>query len=302
MKYCILILSLCLVGCSAPTESRTNKKPHIVATTGMLYDAVINIGGDSITAEVLMGPGVDPHLYKATQGDLSKLNQAKIVVYNGILLEGKMSDILKKLGRSKITLAAAESIPDSLLIRHGDHEDAFDPHVWFDVSLWQLAVTAIGKSMINLDSANRTYYQSNLETYLSKLDSLDNYIKRSIQEIPEKQRILVTAHDAFGYFGQAYGVKVEAVQGLSTVSDFGLKDIADLIDLIIANDIRAIFVETSVSDRSINAIVTGCQKKGHEVVIGGNLYSDAMGELGTPEGTYPGMFTKNVQTIVEALK
>ena len=303
MRYFILVVvTLFFAGCTKKPKQSARALPHVVATTGILYDAVINIGGDKVTTEVLMGPGVDPHLYKATQGDLSKLNAADLIIYNGIMLEGKMGEILQKLGRQKPTLAAAESIPDSLLIRHANYDDAMDPHVWFDVTRWKYVVKEIGAALAKLDTTHQAYYLTNQTSYLKRLDSLDHFVQQRIKEIPEKQRILVTAHDAFGYFGQAYGLRVEAVQGMSTVSDFGLKDIANLIDLIIANDIKAIFVETSVSEKSINAVITGCRDQGHEVTIGGNLFSDAMGDLNTYEGTYIGMFTTNINTIADALK
>jgi len=296
-----ILLGGTLFACSPKSED-TSQLPHVVATTGMLYDAVINIAGEKMTVEAIMGPGVDPHLYKATQGDLTKLNRADLIIYNGILLEGKMSEILDKFGRQKRTVAAAESIPDSLLILSANYKDAYDPHVWFDISRWKLAIKEISGAIIELDSTNKTYYQKNTTNYLQRLDSLDSYVRARLEEIPSSQRILVTAHDAFGYFGEAYDIRVEALQGISTVADFGLKDIANLIDLIIQNNIKAIFVETSVSEKSINAVVTGCREKGHQVSIGGYLYSDAMGELGTEEGTYVGMFRKNINTIVEALK
>jgi len=301
--YTLLLLILLFVGCtSSGGEKTSGTKKHVVATTGMLYDAVINIAGDKMTAEALMGPGVDPHLYKATQGDLTKLNKADLVVYNGLLLEGKMSEILKKLGRQKPVVAAAEAVPKELLITAPGYKDAYDPHIWFDITRWKYAVQAVSEAITQLDTLNRPFYQENTARYLARLDSLDGYVRSKIEEIPEQQRILVTAHDAFVYFGQAYGIRVEALQGISTVADFGLKDIADLIDLIIENNINAIFVETSVSEKSINAVVQGCREKGHEVKIGGYLYSDAMGEFGTEEGTYIGMFKHNVETIVNALK
>ncbi len=301
-KYAFALMVLIgLFGCSSKVE-KSNSKPHIVATTGMLYDAVINIARDKVTSEAIMGPGVDPHLYKATQGDLAKFNKADMIVYNGILLEGKMSEILKKLGRQKLTIAAAESIPKELLKSAIGYKDAYDPHVWFDIKRWKYAVKEISNALIQLDSTNRPFYEANTGSYIKQLDSLDQSIRNQIAKIPESQRILITAHDAFTYFGDAYGMQVEGLQGISTVADFGLKDIADLIDLIIENNIKAIFVETSVSEKSINAVVTGCKEKGHDVKIGGYLYSDAMGELGTEEGTYIGMFSKNVDTIVNALK
>lgn len=298
----IIFFAAILFSCTPSSEKTSDSSLHVVATTGMLYDIVVNIARDKMTAEAIMGPGVDPHLYKATQGDLSKLKKADLIVYNGILLEGKMSEILKKMGKQKPVVAAAESLPDSLLLNAADYKDAYDPHIWFDIKRWKYAVDEVSKAMISIDTQNEEFYRTNTNRYLKQLDSLDNFVRTSILEIPENQRILVTAHDAFGYFGDSYNVKVEALQGISTVADFGLKDVANLIDLIIENNIKAIFVETSVSDKSINAVVTGCREKGHDVQIGGYLYSDAMGDIGTVEGTYIGMFKKNVNTIVEALK
>ena len=302
MKHiAIVFLTLILFGCSSKKENN-NGRPHIVTTTGMLYDAVINIGGEHITAESIMGPGVDPHLYKATQGDLTKLNNADLIVYNGLFLEGKMSEILKKLGRQKPVIAASESLPKELLKSAIDYKDAYDPHIWFDITRWKYAVKAIHNALVKTDPEHEESYNMNANTYLDKLDSLNTFVNEKLSEIPPDQRILVTAHDAFVYFGDAYNIRVEALQGISTVADFGLKDIADLIDLIMENEIKAIFVETSVSSKSIDAVITGCQEKGHQVVVGGYLYSDAMGEPGTKEGTYIGMFESNVNTIVDALK
>ncbi len=302
MKLSIfLCLGLYIVGCSTQKENKGDK-PHIVATTGMLYDAVIHIGKNYITAEAIMGPGVDPHLYKATQGDLYKLKSANLIVYNGLLLEGKMSTIIGKLGRRQAVIAAAEAVPKERLKSALGYPGSYDPHIWFDVQNWKYVVKAISEKMISLDTTHRSTYVANTDLYLNRLDSLDIYIKRRLSEIPKNQRILITAHDAFVYFGDAYDIRVESIQGISTVADFGLKDIAHIIDLIIENKIKAIFVETSVSKKSINAVIEGCKGQGYTVKIGGYLYSDAMGEFGTEEGTYIGMFKKNVETLVEALK
>ena len=297
----LLLFTSLIFACTTTTQESSGKL-FVVTTTGMLYDAVVNIGGDKVDAQALMGPGVDPHLYKATQGDLSKLNNADLIIYNGILLEGKMSEVLEKLSLRKPVYAAADPIPKEMLLQANGYEDAFDPHLWFDVNRWKYAVNEIGNALTQSDPTNKGYYQRNLERYLSQLDSLNSYVTSRVSELPENNRILVTAHDAFGYFGDAYGIQVEALQGFSTVADFGLKDIANIIDIILEHKIKAIFVETSVSEKAINAVVTGCREKGHDVVIGGSLFSDAMGELGTDEGTYIGMFKKNVNTIVDALK
>lgn len=300
-----ILLVLFLISCGGNgtgNGEKISKKLKVVATTGMLYDAVIQVGDTLVEAQAIMGPGVDPHLYKATQGDLKKLRDADVIVYNGLLLEGKMGEILGKLGRTKPVIAAAESIPDSLLQASQIYEDAYDPHVWFDVRLWQMVVQEIALRLSRVDTANAGTYRSNAMKYINTLDTLHDYAARKIQSIPPAQRVLVTAHDAFGYFGKAYNIDVEGLQGISTVSDFGLKDIADLTDLIIDRNVKAIFIETSVSDKAIKAVLSGCQGKGHDVVIGGKLYSDAMGEFGTYEGTYLGMVEHNVNTITEALK
>jgi manganese/zinc/iron transport system substrate-binding protein len=290
-----------LMSCNeSPEKNKTN--PHIVTTIGMLADAVNQIVGDSATVQALMGTGVDPHLYKATQGDLQLLTDADIVIYNGLHLEGKMGEVLEKLGQRKPVIAGAESIPAQFRKQSMAYTDAYDPHVWFDVSLWQIATQNISTQLQKLHPDNITYYQANTKRYLAQLDSLHLAVKKSISAIPESQRILVTAHDAFEYFGTAYGMKVRGLQGISTVADFGLKDITDLVDYIVANQIKAVFIETSVSQKAINAVVAGCRKRGFEIEVGGSLYSDAMGASGTLEGTYIGMVNANVQTIVKALK
>jgi len=300
MKYLYLLIFCVFLSCQTAEKTGENK-PKIVTSTGMLYDAVINIVGDKMDAEALMGPGVDPHLYKATQGDLSRLRGADIIVINGLLLEGKMGEILKQLGKSQPVVAAAESIPETLLRASVPYENAYDPHVWFDVSLWKYAVNEIGEAIMAYDENNKAYYQSNLDKYINQLDDLHEFVKQEISSIPKKNRVLVTAHDAFGYFGAAYDIRVEGVQGLSTVSDFGLRDISDISDIIINNNVSAIFVESSVSDKAIKAVMQGCRDKGHEVKIGGSLFSDAMGAFGTVEGTYIGMVKYNTKTIVQEL-
>ncbi len=297
----LLALSLLVYACNN-TPNTAGTKPKVVATTGMLYDAVINIAGDKVDAQPIMGSGVDPHLYKATQGDLRKLQSADLIIYNGLLLEGKMAEILEKQARIKSVVAAAEAIDKSQLLGSELYENAYDPHVWFDVKLWQIAVNAVAEGLIKLDAENAALYRENTRRYVNTLDSLHMAVGKKLQEIPATQKILITAHDAFGYFGRAYDLEVKGLQGISTLSDFGLRDIADLIDLIIERNIKAIFVETSVSPQAVNAVVDGCRAKGHQVEIGGSLFSDAMGSFGTFEGTYIGMVSHNANTISDALK
>ncbi len=302
MKYILyLIIGLLLVACSAPYD-QPNSKVQVVTTTGMIYDAVINIAGDSVDATPLMGPGVDPHLYKATQGDLQKLNEADIIFYNGHHLEGKMGEVFEKLGRVKNVIPVAESIPEDKIRKGEVFQNNVDPHVWFNVSLWKYVVEHVRDELVKADPKNATFYQENTNKYLIELDALHAMVQNRMSSIPSEQRILITSHDAFGYFGDAYGIEVNALQGISTVTDFGLKDIANLIDIITDRNVKAVFVETSVSEKAIKAVVDGAREKGVDVEIGGSLYSDAMGEFGKPEGTYVGMVKSNVNTIVNALK
>lgn len=304
IKTLTLLLTVLAAGsCSTNKDQPREKgKLKIVTTTGMIKDAVEHIVGDQAEVVALMGPGVDPHLYKATQGDLEKLTSADIVFYNGLHLEGKMGEVFEKLSRLKPVIAVAANIPESRLRTIPGFDNTHDPHIWFDVKLWEEAVQAVTAFMIDYDSASKAFYQDNSDQYLKQLDSLDTRVKQQLQQIPEQQRVLITAHDAFGYFGDAYGIEVRGLQGISTVSEFGLKDVTDLVNFIISRKIKAIFVETSVSQKSINAVVEGCNEKGWPVKIGGSLYSDAMGAAGTPEGNYSGMVSANVNTIVTALK
>ena len=305
MKQVLLFTALLILfSCSNGTKNGTSlkTKPLIVTTTGMIADAVKNLVGDSADVIALMGPGVDPHLYKATQGDLERLNTADIIVYNGLHLEGKMSEILEKIASKKIIIAIANQIPANKFRLLDEKNHIYDPHIWFDVTLWKEGVIGLSKELKKKCPALTTAINTKSQTYLDKLDSLQIYVSYEMATIPKTQRVLITAHDAFGYFGRAYDTEVRGLQGISTVSDFGLNDVTQLVNLITERKIKAVFVETSVSDQSIKAVIDGCTQKGHPVKIGGTLFSDAMGTAGTPEGTYIGMVKKNVETIVQALK
>jgi manganese/zinc/iron transport system substrate-binding protein len=293
-----------LGACQQTTQSGYDpgRKIKIVTTTGMIKDAVDNIVGEHGEVIALMGPGVDPHLYKATQGDLQKLTDADIIFYNGLHLEGKMGEVFEKLGRMKPVIAVSGKIPEGLLRAVPGFQGTHDPHIWFDVKLWQHAVGAIADYLLAYDTLHADEYRVNNRKYLGQLDSLHQAVQKSIQIIPAAQRVLITAHDAFGYFGDAYQIEVRGLQGISTISEFGLRDVTDLVDYIITRKVKAIFVETSVSQKSIEAVLQGCIQKNWNVKIGGNLFSDAMGAKGTPEGTYIGMVSANVKTIVDALK
>lgn len=301
LKLFGLVLIL-LAGCTGKPAPETDQRISIVTTTGMIADAARNVAGELASVTELIGPGVDPHLYKASQGDLEKLTGADVVFYNGLHLEGKMGEVLEKLGKRKPVVAVAADIPDSLLRTAPGFAGAHDPHIWFDVILWKHAVQAVGDFLSKQYPEQDSTFRSNTARYLSRLDSLDAAIRTRLQEIPAQQRVLITAHDAFGYFGQAYGMEVRGLQGISTLSEFGLRDVTAMVQFIIDRKIKAIFVESSVSPRSIQAVVEGCKKKGWEVRIAASLYSDAMGAAGTPEGTYTGMVMANVNNITEALK
>ncbi|GIV34631.1 MAG: manganese-binding lipoprotein MntA [Chitinophagales bacterium] len=291
--------------CNNPSESPSRDKPLVVTTTGMLGDAAANIAGSYVHVVSLMGPGVDPHLYKATQSDLDKLSRADLIIYNGLTLEGKMEEVLEKLSQTKKVLAVGNQLDPSLLIRTSAPQDskfAYDPHIWFDVSLWIKVVEVISGTLQELVPAHAPQVESQTTNYVKMLEALHTWTLEQISTIPPEQRILITSHDAFHYFGRAYGVEVHALQGISTASDFGLQDITQLIQLIVERKVKAVFIETSVAPRSLEAVVEGCRKMGHSVKIGGTLYSDALGEPGTPEGTYIGMVQANVQTIVNSLK
>lgn len=294
---------LVIAGCSSTDAGQENDgKIKITTTIGQIGDIAKNIGKDHVTVDALMGPGIDPHLYKASQGDINKLSNADIIFYNGLHLEGKMGDIFAKMKDEKPTYAVAEAIPEDMLLVDQANSAAVDPHVWFDIEIWKYAVKEVRDGLIEFDPEHKSDYEKNTEAYLEELTALQKEAQERINEIPEESRVLVTAHDAFQYFGQAYGMEVKGLQGLSTDSEYGLRDVQDLVNVLADRNIKAVFIESSISERSINAVVEGSKEKGHQVVIGGELFSDAMGEEGTQEGTYTGMYRHNIETITESLK
>ena len=299
----MFLLAAILGGCSSSSNEESEQDPFlVVTTTGMIGDLVRNIGGDSIEVISLMGPGVDPHLYKATQGDLAKLQEADIIFYNGLHLEGKMGEVFEKLGQIKKIVAIGASVDEQLLLDDPVYQGNYDPHIWFDVSLWTQTIAPVSRALSEALPEVSNYFEVNAEAYKNELLKLHQWVTKEIKQIPEEKRTLITAHDAFNYFGRAYGLEVRGLQGISTLSEFGLKDRVDLVNFIVDHKIKAVFVETSVSEKNIQSIVEGCRQKGHEVIIGEELYSDAMGADGTPEGTYFGMVQTNVRHIVESLK
>lgn len=268
----------------------------------MITDLVNNIGGDAVVVQGLMGSGVDPHLYKASEGDVSKLTRADVVFYSGLQLEGKLVDVFEKMGRTTHTIALAEVLDKKKLIGSEYFASSFDPHIWFNIEYWKQITVYLAEQLSELDPKNAKLYEKNKTTYLKKLDALELEVRETIATLPKEKRILVTAHDAFNYFGEEYGFNVVGLQGLSTATEAGVQDVQNLAELIIDKKVKAIFVETSVPKRTIEALQQAVKSEGFDVQIGGTLYSDALGNTGTAEGTYIGMFSYNVNTIVNALK
>lgn len=276
------------------------EKIKIVTTTAQIGDLVKNIAGDTADVEFLMGAGIDPHLYQPTRMDISKLNKADIVFYNGMNLEGKMESLLERLGEEKPTFSVGDRLfKKSLSVL--ENEDGFDPHIWMDVNNWVLASRDVVSFLSAKYPEHADIYQNNSDNYIGFLIGLDEHAKASIDSIALSKKVLITAHDAFGYFSDAYGIEVVGIQGISTESEAGLKKIEDTVSLLVERQIPAVFVESSVGDHNIKAIVEGAKARGHDVAIGGTLYSDAMGAPGTDEGTYIGMMMHNIKTIAEAL-
>ena len=269
---------------------------------GMITDAATRIGGERVQVTGLMGPGVDPHLYRATAGDVRSLAAARLVLYGGLHLEAAMGDVLEEMGGRTRTVAVAERIsPDRLLAASPDYPGQFDPHVWFDVGLWSEAVRAVADALVELDPGGEEGYRARAAAYLQELDELDAWVRAQIADIPPERRILVTAHDAFHYFGRAYGVEVRGLQGISTVVEPGAAEVQALARFLVERQVPAIFVESSVPRRTLEAVTAAVRAQGGAVEIGGELFSDAMGPAGTPEGSYVGMVRHNVQTLVDAL-
>lgn len=304
MKKQILILALLTVFFSCKHDPKTkNEKLNVVTTTTMITDLVNNIGGDIINTQGLMGSGVDPHLYKASEGDVSKLANADIIFYNGLHLEGKLVEVFEKMKHQHIkTVAIAEAIDENTLIGSDYFQSNYDPHIWFNIEYWKQATQFITNKLSEALPEQKATFEVNKNAYLKKLNALQSKMISVIETLPAEKRILVTAHDAFNYFGKSFGFQVIGLQGLSTATEAGVQDVQKLAAFIIESDVKAIFVESSVPKRTIEALQASVQSKGHEVAIGGTLYSDALGNANTAEGTYIGMFEYNVNTIINALK
>jgi manganese/zinc/iron transport system substrate-binding protein len=296
----VLVASFLLPACSS-RESQDDGRLRIVTTTGMITDIVERVGGERVQVEGLMGPGIDPHLYKASAGDVRALSSAELIFYNGLHLEAAMAEVLEEMNGRIRTQAVTDRIPRDRLLAPPEFQGQFDPHVWFEVGLWSLAVEVVRETLVEVDPDGEAEYGERARLLIEELAELDSWVRERVAEVPEDRRVLITAHDAFNYFGRAYGFSVEGLQGLSTVSEAGTGDVQRLANLIVAREIPAIFVESSIPRRNVEAVQAAVGAKGGAVEIGGTLYSDAMGNPGTEDGTYPGMVRHNVNTIVDAL-
>lgn len=295
-----LALGAALLIASAPFASAQTFTA--VATTGMVGDAVKAVVGDTGKVDTLLGTGIDPHSYKPTRSDIARLSLADIVFYNGLLLEGKMTDALVRVASAgRPVIAVTEGIDETYLLEPEGFAGQYDPHVWMDAGGWKQAVIAVRDNLIKFRPALAATFRANADRYLAELDKLDGYVRAVVVTVPKESRVLVTAHDAFNYFGRAYQFEVLGIQGISTESEAGLKRIQELVDLIVERKISAVFVESTVSERNVRALIEGAKARGHTVRIGGELFSDAMGAPGTYEGTYIGMIDHNATTIARAL-
>lgn len=303
---CVVLLGLGVLACACSREgaaaSQGGDRPiRVVATTGMVADLARNVGGERVDVSALMGAGVDPHLYKASPSDIRRLEDADLILYSGLHLEGKMQDLFEKLAARKPVTCVTDGIERSALRASTSFGGHYDPHVWFDVELWSRCVPGVVEALTRLDPQHAAEFGARADAYVARLRDVHARVKERIATIPPDRRVMVTAHDAFGYFGRVYDLEVRGVQGLSTESEASLKDINDLVDTLVQRKIPAVFVESSVPRKNIEALLEGAASRGHTVRVGGELFSDAMGKEGTPEGTYEGMVEHNVRVIVEAL-
>ena len=302
MKKITLFLAITLIFTACKDAAKDNGKLNVVTTTSMITDLVKNIGGDAINVQGLMGSGVDPHLYKASEGDVTKLVDADIIFFNGLHLEGKLVDVFEKMSsQTKTPISLAESLDKSKLIGSEYFASNYDPHVWFDIDFFKTFATKVTLVLSKKDPKNASIFKRNLKRYLAELDKLKEDVQSVVNQLPAEKRILVTAHDAFNYFGQAYDFKVVGLQGISTATEAGVQDVQKLASFIIEYKIKAIFIESSVPKRTIEALQEAVKSKDHDVIIGGTLYSDALGNPDSLEGTYVGMYRYNIKTIVGAL-
>lgn len=307
LSVCMLLLLVSLwgLGCrptpQAPRAPEAGSPLRVMATVGMLADLVRQVGGPEVEVTALMGPGTDPHLYKPSPGDARRLLESHLILTCGHHLEGRMGETLEGIEGQIPVRAVCEMVESERWLRDPE-QNAVDPHLWFDVALWARCAEIIGEILAEVDADQAAAYRARARTVHAELLALDGEVRERLATIPPQQRVLITAHDAFRYLERAYGIEVLGVQGLSTDAEAGMQRITELVRLIVERRVRAVFVESTVSDKNIQALVEGCRARGHTLTIGGTLFSDAMGDIGTPEGSYVGMVRHNVRTIVEALE
>ncbi|WP_219415018.1 metal ABC transporter solute-binding protein, Zn/Mn family [Pseudonocardia nigra] len=295
-----------LTGCVAPPaagdEPIGDRRLRVTTTTNFITDTVARIGGERVEVTGLMGPGVDPHLFRASARDVRTLRRADVIFYGGLELEGRMADLLADLAERQLTVAVTADLPrDQLLAPAPGASEQYDPHVWFDVALWQQVCRTIAATLAERDPAHAATYQANLDAYLTELTEVDRYIRQRLEPIPPQRRLLVTSHDAFAYFGRRYDVDVAGIQGISTAAEATTADIERVAELIADRGVPAVFIESSVPRQTIDALIAAAAQRGAQVRVGGELYTDAAGEPGTPEGTYIGMLRANADRIAEGL-
>lgn len=300
----LLAMLLLFTGCSSNAgESNRSDKIQLVATTTMLADLAQAIGGDVLEVEGLMGPGVDPHLYQASAGDVGRMQNADVVLYHGLHLEGKLSEVFENLEQSKQQMIqATKGLESSDLLMDVEDQAAIDPHVWFDVSLWQKLAEYVSEELAKAYPDHAESFTQNYQAYAKQLTELDQYIQSRADELPQAQRVLVTAHDAFQYFGRAYGFEVRGLQGISTDAEAATSDVSNLSEFIANQKIKAIFIESSVPTKTIEALQSAVKARGFDVAIGGELYSDSLGDAGTGDQHYTQALKTNIDTIVDSLK
>lgn len=298
------VLAVALVGCGgagAEEDGEVEGAIRATTTTTMITDLVEQVGGDRVEVQGLMGPGVDPHLYEPTQGDVDRLREADVIFYNGLFLEGQMNDILVQTARQTPAVQVTEAVPEDELLPSQDYEGQADPHVWWDPTLWETTVDTVVDELSGLQPDSADYFEERGEEYRQEIREAHEEAQAMVEEVPEDRRVLVTSHDAYGYFGERYGFEVRGLQGLSTETEAGAGDVQNLAEFLVENEIPAIFVETTVPRRNVEAVQAAARDRGFDVEIGGELYSDAIGEPGEPGGTYPGAFLENVESITSGL-
>ena len=303
----LLVVLVLGAGCAPAQTAATSaeladRRIRVVTTTNLITDLARKVGGDRVRVTGLMGPGVDPHLYKATAGDVRELVEADLILYGGLELEGKMEDVFVRLARQRPTVAVTSAMPRARLRSDPSYPDRYDPHVWFDVDLWRHAVRTTRDALTRIDPAHRRTYARNAAAYDAELVELDAWVSEQMRSIPKSRRVLITSHDAFQYFGERYDVDVEAIQGISTVTEATTADVERVARVIAERDIGAVFLESSVPPQTIEAVLASARRQGQEASIGAELFADAAGAEGTPEGDYAGMIRHNVSALAKGLR